>query len=367
MRIGYLSESMRWSGGAQQLVWMAQALTERGHQVTLIIQEGSDLVDAGRKAGVPMTFLKMRQDYDVPAAWRVAKKVRELGLEVLHAQHAKAHAIGLMAAGLSKVPVFCVTRRVIFPIRRNLFSRLKYLSGRIDGYVAISEAVREELLKVHVPAERIDVIPSVVKPPVLSAPDGAAVRQEFGISPDAPVITMIANFADFKGHQPFLHGAAAVAKRFPAAHFLIAGRDTEKLQPLVDQLGIARQTHLARFRTDVPRLLSATTLFVMPSLQEAAGTSLREAMIAGLPSIGTRVGGIPESIKDGETGLLVPPANGAALGNAMIRLLSDPAEAQRLAAAGKAWIEGHFTLGPNAARMESFYETLLSHAAVPSR
>jgi len=175
MRIGYLSESMRWSGGAQQLVWMAQALTERGHQVTLIIQEGSDLVEAGRKAGLPMTFLKMRQDYDVPAAWRVAKKVREWGLEVLHAQHAKAHAIGLMAAGLSKVPVFCVTRRVIFPIRRNLFSKLKYLSGRIDGYVAISEAVREELLKAHVPAERIDVIPSVVKPPALNAADGAAV------------------------------------------------------------------------------------------------------------------------------------------------------------------------------------------------
>jgi glycosyltransferase involved in cell wall biosynthesis len=367
MRIGYLSESMRWSGGAQQLIWMSDALKNRGHDLTLLVQPGSDLVEAGRKVGLPVELLRMRQDYDVPAAWRLSKKIKAMGLDLLHAQHSTAHAIGLMAAALSEVPVFCVTRRVIFPIKTNLFSRLKYLSQRIDGYVAISEAVREELLKVHIRPDHIQVIPSVVRPPTLDAREGTAVRQEFGIPMDAPVMTMVSNYSDFKGHEHFIRAAAAVVQAFPQTHFIVAGRDTEKLQGLVDSLGLTQAVHLARFRTDVPRLLAATTVFVMPSLQEAAGTSLREAMIVGLPCIGSRVGGIPESIEDGKTGLLVSPADPVALGNAMIRLLRAPEEARRMAMDGKAWIEAHFTLAPAAQRMETFYETLLSRTVVSPR
>ena len=366
MKIGYLSESMRWSGGAQQLIWMAEALKKRGHQLTLIVQADSDLVGAVEKLGLPVRLLRMRQDYDIPAAWRLSKLVRELGLDVLHAQHSTAHAIGLMAAAFSHVPVFCVTRRVIFPIKTNLFSRLKYISKRINGYVAISLAVREELLKVDIRPERIQVIPSVVHALSLNPVEGMAVRQEFGIPRDVPVLTMVANYSDFKGHEHFIHAAAQVVKSFPQTHFIVAGRDTEKLQNMVNELHLS-SLHLARFRTDVPRLLAASTIFVMPSLQEAAGTSLREAMISGLPCIGTRVGGIPESIQDGKTGLLVPPGDPKALAQAMQRWLAYPQEAQALAAEGKRWIEAHFTLEPAATHMETFYETLLSHSSLSSR
>jgi len=159
MRILYLTESTGWSGGAQQALWMAGALRKRGHDLVLGCQPGSDILSRAGEAGVPTAQVRMRQDYDVPAAARVAALLKTHRTEVLHAQHSTAHAIGLMAAWWAKVPVFAVTRRVVFPLKKNIFSRLKYLSGRVDGYVAISQSVKEELMKAGISDPRIEIIP----------------------------------------------------------------------------------------------------------------------------------------------------------------------------------------------------------------
>jgi glycosyltransferase involved in cell wall biosynthesis len=360
MNIVYLSETTGWSGGAEQLLLMARALKDRGHALTIACQPQSEMVARAKNAGVPTALVRMRQDYDVPAAFRVAALTQSLRAEILHAQHSTAHAIGLMAAYLKPVRVFAVTRRVVFPLRRNLFSRLKYLSPRIDGYVAISQAVRAELEKAGIRPERIETIPSVVGRPTKNPDDRRAVRDEFRFAPEDFVITTVANYADFKGQDYLVQAVPEVVKRFPRAHFLLAGRGTETLAPLVQRLGVAKNVHLAGFRTDVARLLSASDLFVLPSLQEAAGTALREAMMAGLPAIGTRVGGIPESIAHEKTGLLVPPADSAALAAAIGRLLGNESERQTLAHAGQAFIEKYFSLDGACQQMETFYTRLLS-------
>src|SRR5205823_5841357 len=116
MKILYLTESMRWSGGAEQALTMACALRDRGHDVVVGCQPGSDLLERARLARLPVEPIRMRQDYDLPAAWHVAKALRKHGTELLHAQHSTAHAVGLMAALWAKVPAFTVTRRVIFPL-----------------------------------------------------------------------------------------------------------------------------------------------------------------------------------------------------------------------------------------------------------
>jgi glycosyltransferase involved in cell wall biosynthesis len=304
----------------------------------------------------------MRQDYDVPAAAKVASLLKTYRTEVLHAQHSTAHALGLMAAWWARVPVFAVTRRVIFPLRKNIFSRVKYLSGRIDGYVAISSAVKEELMKAGLGASRIEVIPSVMNQEAGNPQDRIDVRKELGLSIARPLITNIANYADFKGQDILLRAAAEVVKRFPEAQFLFAGRETEKLKPLVDELNLSASVRLAGFRTDVPRLLAATDIFVLPSLQEAVGTALREAMAAGLACIGTNVGGIPESIRHGDTGLLVPPADVQSLAQAILQLLGNPQKAQTLAVRGRDFVSEHFTLEPASIKMEGFYERLLSRS-----
>ncbi len=361
MRIMYLTESMGWSGGAQQVLWMVGALQKRGHEVLLACQPGSDILQRARAIGIPTEAVRMRQDYDVPAAGRVVQLLKKHKSHVLHAQHSTAHAIGLMAVWWVRPPVFAVTRRVVFPLKKNIFSRLKYLSKRINGYVAISAAVKEELAKAGIGPSRIEIIPSVMNQVLGSPQDRADLRQELNLSLEWPVITNVANYADFKGQDFLVQAAAEVIKRFPNAQFLFAGRDTEKLKPLVERMGLRADVRLAGFRTDIPRLLAASDIFVLPSLQEAAGTALREAMAAGLACIGTRVGGIPESIAHEETGLLVPPADAHALAEAIIGLLEHPQKTRTLAARGRAFVLENFSLEAAATKMEQFYKRLLPH------
>jgi glycosyltransferase involved in cell wall biosynthesis len=360
LRILYLTESMRWSGGAEQLLAMACALRDRGHEIIIGCQPQSDILERARAANLAVEPIRMRQDYDLPAAWQVAQVLRRNRIELLHAQHSTAHALGLVAAHWAKIPAFTVTRRVMFPLRKNLFSRLKYRSSRINGYVAITNAVKEELVKGGVDPKRIEVIQSIVHRAPLSRAEGQSLRNELGIPADSPLVLNVANYADFKGQDLLMEAAVEVLKRHPKARFVFAGRDTEQLKALADRLQIASQVVLAGFRTDVPRFLAAADLFVLPSRQEAAGTALREAMLAGLPVIGSRAGGIPESILHEKTGLLVPPGDAGSLAAAIIRVLDNPALAKDLADAGRSFCEAEFSLSAAAQRMELFYRRLLN-------
>ena len=250
----------------------------------------------------------------------------------------------------------------VFRVKRNPFSRLKYLSSRIDGYIAISGPVRQELIKAGIVAERIDVVPSVVEAQPARDGDRESVRQEFNVG-SGLLVGIVANYAVFKGQAVMARAIPLILKRHPGAVFLFAGRGVEEMAALVQELGIERSVRLAGFRTDVPRLLAGFDLFVMPSLEEAAGTALREAMLSGLPCVGSRTGGIPESIIDGKTGILAEPGNPADLARAVTALLEGGAERQRLAAAGQALIRERFTLPHAADLMESFYRRMLASKA----
>jgi glycosyltransferase involved in cell wall biosynthesis len=351
---------MRWSGGAEQLLAMAGALRQRGHELVLACQPGSDVLERARSAGMTVEPLRMRQDYDVAAAWRVVRLMQKHQTELLHAQHPKAHAVGLIAAAWAKQPAFAVTRRVVFPLRKNWFSRLKYNAQRIDGYVAVSQSVKEEMVKGGISAGRIEVIPSVVHQAPLSREAGKSLRQEFKIPVDSPLLVHVANYAEFKGQDILLAAVPGVLKRFPKAVFLFVGRDTEKMQAKTAEMNLSGHVFLAGFRTDVPRFLAAADVFIMPSLVEAASTALREAMNAGLPVIGSRTGGIPESIQDGQNGLLVPPGDSAALTTAILRVLDDPAWARQLGERGRERIQKEFSIESAVVKMESFYRRLLN-------
>src|SRR5258706_13027860 len=340
---------------------MAEAHKKRCHTLLLAWQPGSHILERARASGLPTEEVRMRQDYDVMAVGHVAKLLKKHQIQLLHAQHSTAHAVGLMAAWTEPVPAFAVTRRVVFPLKRNIFSRLKYLSKRINGYIAISEAVKEELTKAGISAGRIEVIPSVMNQQPAKPQDRLELRKELKLATERPVITNVANYADFKGQDYLLKAASEVVQRFPGAQFLFVGRETEKMKPLMEELKLSDHVTLAGFRTDVPRVLAASDIFVLPSLQEAAGTALREAMAASMACIGTRVGGIPESIIDGETGVLVPPADAHALAEAIMGLLANPHKARTLAARGRAFVQENFTLEPASIKMESFYDKLLAH------
>jgi glycosyltransferase involved in cell wall biosynthesis len=163
------------------------------------------------------------------------------------------------------------------------------------------------------------------------------VRSSLGIAGAGAIIGIVAALIPLKGHRYFLEGAAYVVKQFPKIRFLIIGDGPERanLEKMARQLELDNHVLFLGPRRDVERLLSAMDIFVLASLRESFPLSIREAMAMGCPVVATQVGGIPELIHDGETGYLVPPADGIALGKALVKLLADPELRCRVAENGR--------------------------------
>ncbi|MDX2162219.1 MAG: glycosyltransferase [bacterium] len=194
--------------------------------------------------------------------------------------------------------------------------------------------------------------------------DGAVVRQDAGIAPDAPLVALIARFQDVKGHDTFQAMARIVAAALPAARFIVAGEnvhgasadDAYKAAILAahqaDPVLRERLVYLG-FRADAERVIAAADVIVCSSHFESYGMVNLEAMASGKPVVSTRRGGPSETVVDGETGFLVEPKDAPALAARVIDLLRDPALRAQMGAAGRARVERLFSAAAMAARFSA--------------
>ena len=173
-----------------------------------------------------------------------------------------------------------------------------------------------------------------------------AVRRELGLAAEARVVGLVARLDHWgKGHREFFAALAALPEGYPVEALIIGGgRREAEMRRLAAELGLAGRVHFLGPRDDVPDLLSALDIFVLPSHSEGVSLALLEAMAAGLPVIATRVGGLPEVVTDGENGLLIPPQDPEALATALERLLADPDLAQKLGENARKHVEANFSL-----------------------
>jgi glycosyltransferase involved in cell wall biosynthesis len=208
----------------------------------------------------------------------------------------------------------------------------------------VSRAVADFLVVDRgVDAQRVRVIHNGVDPgPFARArSERAAVRAELAFEPQHRVIGTVANFhRRKKGYEVLVEAVPEVVRRHPDARFLWVGGDVDGLEAEISArlraLDVAERVQMVGRRGDIPRQLSAMDLFVLPSTYEGLGIVLAEAMASALPVVASDVGGIPEVVVDGETGLLVPVGDSGALGRAICELLSDP---QRAGVFGRAGLE----------------------------
>jgi glycosyltransferase involved in cell wall biosynthesis len=182
----------------------------------------------------------------------------------------------------------------------------------------------------------------------------------------APVVLVVSRLNPLKGLESFLEAAALVARECPTARFVIVG-DTNPherqywsvLTSLTSKLGLTERVTFAGLRHDVPQLMAAATIAVMPSLNEALSNVLLESMAAAAPVVATRVGGTPEAIDDGVNGVLVPPGDPGAMARAVSDLLLDPARARLLGNAARQSINKRFSMERMVSATEQLYQALL--------
>ena len=337
IRVLHVDSEIPWRGGERQVLELMRRQRRRGDEPHLAAPVNAAIFARARAESFPVHAVAMRGTWDLFAAAALARLHRTVRPDVVHWHAARAHALGAMAAAFAPVPARILSRRVDFLVRRSLGSRILYAQP-IDAIAAISGGVRDALIRSGVDAARIRVIPSGIDLAPFDAPfDRAALRAKLGIAETDVLALQVAALAPHKSQKTLLQAMAVMRPRHPNLRVWIAGEGPLRDALLREHasLGLGESVRFLGFREDVTDLLRAADLFVISSHLEGLGTSILDAMAAGLPVVATRVGGIPEAVTDGETGILVPPFVPPMLAQALSELAGDPERRARLGEAGR--------------------------------
>ena len=245
---------------------------------------------------------------------------------------------------------------------RGSFLPDRLVARAVDRVIAVSEAARTFLVRRKgYPARKITVIPngrdlSVFRPGV--ARDAA--RKELGLDRTVPLVGVIGRLEMQKGHRYLLDAWPSVVAEFPDVRLLLVGEGTLRgaLEARARELGVADSLIFAGFRADVPRMLDAMDIVVLPSLYEGMPLTAIEGSAMARPVVATAVDGTPEVVRDGRTGRLIPPADPAALGEALRGLLRDPEAARSMGQAGRDWVLTRFDVERQVAATAHVYRSV---------
>ena len=340
MRVLHVDPERAWGGGEVQVMALLGELARRGHASRLAAHPGGPLARAAAAAGVPVVPLPVANHLDLAAALRLRRAIGDA--EVIHFHTARAHALAPLCrrAGVRLV----ATRRMDYVPAGGPYVRFLY-NRAVDAVVAISEGVREALVRVGVRRERIRVVPSGIDPAAWTAPPGAreALRAEWGVGDGGMLVVVLGALERRKGHAVLLEAARRLAPAALGLRYVFCGDGSEATALAGAAASLGGVVRFAGFRHDVAACLAAADVVAQPSLREGLGVAALEAMAAERPLVASDVGGLAEVVVHEESGLLVPPGNPGALATALGRLATDPALRARLGAAGRTRVRARFT------------------------
>jgi glycosyltransferase involved in cell wall biosynthesis len=307
-----------------------------------------------------------RRGQYAPGLWRLVHLLREKAVTVLHAHCFDPTFLGLLAARLAGVRFVFTRHHSDHHLRLNKRWHTRvdaWCGAHADHVIAVSAATKRIMTDIEgVPADRISVVYNGMEPLTQpSTEDVDSLRRELGLTTER-VVLVPARLHEEKGHRFLLDAISRIAaRRGEKMAVLLAGEGAarETLEKEVQARALGPSVRFLGRRHDMPALILASDIVVVPSLAESFGIALLEAMSFGKAVVGTRTGGVPEVVADGETGFVVPPADAQSLAEALERLLGDPSLARRLGEAGRARATV-FTAERMMAGYERVYERLLS-------
>jgi len=296
--------------------------------------------------------------------------LRDHRVRIVHSYLPAGNLLGTFAGTLARVPVRIVSKRALCDYKTGhpVVAFLENLANLASDAVMVnSMAVAADVRRTERFAGRkiflvyngIDFDEKEPRPIADLFPELSGQR---GIQ----AIACVANLFPYKGHRDLIEAARIVVESCPSTRFLLVGEDRGEmgsLRSMVVSRGLREHVLLAGPRTDASAIVAASDLIVLPSHEEGFPNSILEGMAAGKAVVATTVGGIPEAVADGETGILVPPRDPAALAKALLSLLADPDRARRMGTAGRGRVTAMFTIDRMISSVERAYEALLADDA----
>lgn len=368
-RVMFCIDNMQIGGTELNAVRTAELLDRTRFDVSVICLQGDGpLLQRYEAAGIPVIPLPLKNLYGVNAlrqGMKLAALLKARRVDIFHAHDYYSNIFGTVWARLAGTPAVIASRRWwAWPPRRSHRLLNRVASHFAHRVLANSPAIGAMLHTTErFPEKQVVVVPNFVDErslPAFSAHERARLLREFGVPADARVIGAVAGLNPIKDHATLLRAVAQLLPRWPALHVVIVGGGQchFTLKELAERLGIGPQVHFTGIRDDGPRLHQLFEVSVLCSLSEGFPNTLIEAMVQGVPVVATDVGGNRDAVRNGTTGLLVPPADPTGLATALDHLLGDDAWRQTMGRAAQESVREQFAATRVIASLEALYDDL---------
>ncbi len=335
----------------------------RGHRLLLCAPVASRIFQRAQEAGLSVHALDDRKWTFPFTVARLAGLFRREKVQVVNPHSSRDGWLAGLAARLAGVPLIIRSRHIEVDYPNRGTSRIAFHSLP-HHVITTSEKISAGLIKdLGLLPERVTCIATGIDQKKFNPQVNGTLAQELKLSADIPLVGMISVLRSWKGHDYFLAAAQELVQQNVRAHFVVTGEGPRRqwIEQKIQELGLSGKVTLLGHREDVPNILASLSILVLPSTaHEGIPQIILQAQSMGKAVIGTSVGGIPEVVRDGETGLLAALQSGPALAEKITRLLNDPALRQRLGQQALAYAQREYSSERMCERLEALYARYLT-------
>lgn len=346
-----------WGGQERRVLSEMVGMRERGYRQLLACRSNSVIGQEAKAKGISVVNLPFAGKFDIASIRGLVRLIRAEGIDLVSTHSGIDSWVGAIAARWAGVLVVR-TRHLNLPLKRNLLNFVHYLPHAV---VTCGEVMRQNLVERGFPPSDVVSIPTGIDFDSFRSPlTREQARSKFELRQDSFAVVMVGIIRGVKRHEVALRAFEQFRRTHPQARLLLAGDGpmSSDMQRLADELSLAEAISFLGHRDDVPDLLAAADCFLLSSRSEGVPQAITQALGCGLAVVATAVGGVPELVIDGRTGLLVaaesPPQMAAALG----RVADDETLARALGQAGRAHVEAHYSLQAMLNATEALYARL---------
>ncbi len=370
IKILYIIDMYCTMGGAEKNLYeLVQHIDKRKFTPYVVCLKGGKLALMTQKIGVWIKNLDLKRIYGLRAlkeGINLFKLIKRERFQIVVTYHKASDFWGGLIAKLAGVPVLISSRRDMgYKLKKRHIWLYRLFNHLFDQIISVSNAVKEAIVKREWtnPKKIVTIYNGVDVSKYCPEIDKISFKKELGLDGTKKIVGMVANFREIKGQIYFVQAISEVLKEFKDVQFLIVGyKDTDyfsKVKELIEKLGLEEYVFCPGAREDIPEILSIFDISVLSSINEGFSNIILESMASGKPVIAARSGGNPESVIDGEIGLLFTPRNSQELSDAILKLLKNEGLRIQMGKNGREKVAKDFTLNKMVSKIEELYDYLL--------